>query len=130
MRNVKFKGIESCGNAPKKVILEQLIIAIATENLAHLEDNLASDVEWYFVGKNKYKGIDKIKEALRELPQCDEVIIETVITHGRDGAVNGVLICKGKTLAFSHIFQFASAGKQAKLTKLTTYLISIGESND
>ena len=130
MRNVIFKGIESCGNAPKKIVLEQLIVAMATENKAYLEDKLASDIEWNFVGKKVYKGIRNLEAALKELPICEEIIIETVITHGRDGAVNGVLLCREETVGFSHIFQFASAGKQARLIKLTTYLNSIGESND
>lgn len=130
MRNVKIKGIESCGNAPKKIILEQLVSAMATNNLTYLEEKLISNVEWDFVGGNKYEGIENIEEALREIPICDELIIQTVITHGRDGAVNGQFVCKEKTLGFCHIFQFASAGKHAKLTKITTYLKLVGESND
>ncbi|MEO4054997.1 hypothetical protein [Solibacillus sp. CAU 1738] len=130
MRDVKFRGQKDCGNAPRKVVIEQILLAIAEQNIPHLQEQLAEDIQWDFVGNRSYRGIKSIAEALDEMPFCEELIIENTITHGRDGAVSGEIIGNGLKFGFSHICQFASAGKQARLKRMTTYLIQIGETDD
>jgi hypothetical protein len=117
----------NCGNSPKNEFLKELNIAFARSEVDQVMHSVTDDIELNMVGSQLIKG----KEALKAMfKQQQEVVIESIslqsiITHGKEGAVNGEFtMSDGKHYAFADFYQFETA-KAKKVCKITSYLIEI-----
>ncbi|GAA3733160.1 nuclear transport factor 2 family protein [Leifsonia bigeumensis] len=113
-----------CGNAPRKEILRDLVVAIAERDGESIAPLLADDVAWTFVGEQHLTGRDTVLKWVDDLPPVEEVAFGTFLTHGRGAGVDGVLdLVDGARLAFCHGLRFAGAARTTKIVSVNSYLI-------
>ena len=90
---------------------------------AGLIDSLAvPKLVWLHVGKKSVEGQDAVLSAIRKSGPATEVAIERVVSHGRAGAINGIITRSGKRTAFCHMFEFNNA-KGTHVKSISTYLV-------
>lgn len=115
-----------CGNAPRKEILRDLVVAIAEQDLEHLETVLDENISWTLVGSQSVSGRPAASEMLLSLPRVDELTFGTFLTHGRGAGVDGMLtMVDGTHTAFCHVLRFPSPVKTAKVIGINSYFIKI-----
>lgn len=114
----------TCGNAPRHQIITELMTAIHTKDLSTIRSWFADDASWEIIGVHNLSGLSAIEEWVHTLPQTASLEFLSVLTHGKEGSADGV-ITTGRDLEtrFSHVLQFASAGKNAKLKRVRSYFI-------
>lgn len=119
-----------CGNAPRKIVLKNLNIAFATHDADFISEHIIDDLHWNIVGNKFIQGKESLSAHLKQEQdeKISELHISNIITHGPTASVNGELIfeCK-KNYGFCNVYHFTSAGKNAKIKEITTYLITISE---
>jgi hypothetical protein len=94
---------EDCGNSPKALLLRDLNIAFAKNNVTFILEHVTDDIRWIMVGDQTVEGKANFAEALERMKDNEvaEVHIANVITHGNTGAVNGRMKMKdGNAYAF------------------------------
>ncbi|MGM7702383.1 hypothetical protein ACSVDE_11710 [Pseudalkalibacillus sp. Hm43] len=120
---------DSCGNSPKGKLIKEITIAFAKRDLDSLSDYISDGFTWEIVGENKINGRENCYNQLCKMNKDRQVLqieIKSIITHGREGAVNGSLILdNSKEISFCDIYQFTSAGKNSKIKVLTSYNIEL-----
>lgn len=125
---VKITVHEDCGNAPKKLFLRDFVISVVKNDSEHIFHNIIDDVQWNFIGGRR---IDGKQDVLTELKRSRgskivELIINTIVTHGYNGVVDGLLKFKGgKTIAFCDIYEFRASTNNAPIKTITTYEIAL-----
>jgi hypothetical protein len=93
---VKVICKEDCGNAPKKLFLKDFNTAVARGNLPFIEPNITEDVTWHLFepsGQKQILGRDNVLEEYKHnlVIEPVELAIDTIITQGDRGAVNGTI---------------------------------------
>ncbi|MEH7480556.1 hypothetical protein V7157_05505 [Neobacillus drentensis] len=119
---------DDCGNAPKKAYLKEFSIAFAHNDLAFLSENITDDFHWNIIGQHQIQGKEKVIEILKQNQKnkVTELQINTIITHGYHGSVNGTQIVENKKkYAFCNVYQFASSRNNSKIKEMTSYLIEL-----
>jgi hypothetical protein len=114
-----------CGNAPRKLFLKELNIALAKGDTAFIKDTIPELINWEIVGQKSATGKDDYLKALKEhkLWKVKELIVDTIITHGPDASVSGQIITSDKSMyKFCDIYRFKGAGGTS-ITSITTFLI-------
>ncbi|PKG23454.1 nuclear transport factor 2 family protein [Niallia nealsonii] len=117
-----------CGNAPKKQVLKEVCMAFALKEITSILEELADNITWNNIGQTSISGKEQVKQALIDdhTDQPTEIHIETIITHGNTGFVNGMVLMKNHhNYAFCHVYQFTSAGKKGKIKEITSYIIKL-----
>ncbi len=120
---------EDCGNSPRNLLLRDFNIAAAKGDLSFVERHLAEDVTWCLfepAGQKTIHGREKVLDELKNnlVIEPVEFAIETVITHGKHGAVNGTIkATDGKTYVFCDVYTLSGHGKSDAITKMTSYII-------
>ncbi|MBO0792880.1 MAG: hypothetical protein J2P36_18305 [Ktedonobacteraceae bacterium] len=125
---VKIICEEDCGNAPKKLFLNDVSIAFAKGDAVFILDNVADDICWNIVGKELIERKDGVAEKLKQMKEekTAEFFIESISTHGATGAVNGTRrLESGETYGFCDVYRFSSTRNYAKISKITSYVIAI-----
>ena len=123
----KIISSPNCGNSPKMEFLKQFNIAFAQGNVAILTESVTDDIVWNIIGDQKIKGIKDFTDALEKMKseKVKELILEQILSHGKEGAANGVVKMEnGKTYAFSDFYVFKGA-KGGKIKAITSYIIEI-----
>ncbi|GHO93871.1 hypothetical protein KSF_039190 [Reticulibacter mediterranei] len=119
---------EDCGNAPKKLFLKNFLVAVTSLDRAFVARNTTDDIRWDLVGDQCISRKQDVLTALQR-SRSDEVvelIINTIVTHGYNGAANGLLKFKdGKTVAFCDVYQFRASTNNAPIKAITTYAIAL-----
>lgn len=118
---------EDCGNSPKNMFLEKLTIAYARGEIELLLNSVTESIRWNIIGEKFVQGKDDFAHALQQTKNTKvlELTIHHVITHGKAGAVNGMLkLESGTTRAFCDIYEFSGA-KGTKVNEITSYSIDI-----
>ncbi len=116
-----------CGNAPKKEFLKEINSAFAKGNSNFLVDCVTDKIVWNIIGNKKIEGKDNFAKELekRKSKKVSELVLERILTHGKEGAVAGIMKMEnGKTYAFSDIYEFSGA-KGVKVKSITSYVIEI-----
>nr|WP_068890417.1 nuclear transport factor 2 family protein [Pedobacter panaciterrae] len=109
-----FTGLRDCGNAPRKILLQDFYKAIYRGETQYLMDFLHEQFVWDFPGGTIRQ--DK-KAALEYLSQyyaarMGQLTITNMITHGAEAAVSGTVLTEsGLEYHFCDIFTFSSAGR-------------------
>lgn len=118
-----------CGDAPKQLLLRDLNIAFARAEVDEILALLCEDITWHIVGEAVLKGKAAVRQALVAMQEIAtrELIIHSIITQGREGAVNGVITTdEGQSIAFCDVCQF-SAATGGQIQTMTSYTIEINE---
>lgn len=117
---------ENCGNSPKKLLLRDLSIAFAKNEIDFWLEWMQDEVVWDIIGDRLIQGKENVEKALKEMKDStvQELRIHNIITHGNTASLNGMLVRKEKeNIAFCDVYHFAGFGKKAKIKKITSYVI-------
>lgn len=123
----KIISSPNCGNSPKMKFIKEFNIAFAKGNLEFLMKNVTDDIVWNIIGNKKIEGKEKFTEELKKMisEKVIELIIDQTLSHGKEGASNGVMKMKnGKKYAFSDFYVFKNT-KSTDLKLITSYVIEI-----
>lgn len=118
-----------CGNAPKKLVLRDLNIAFAKADVEGILDHFTDDIRWQMVGEADLRGKEAVRESLEAMKGmvASELVILSIITHGSEGAVNGVITTEqGGSFAFCDVYRFESASSK-KIKSMMSYAISLNK---
>ena len=111
-----------CGNSPKQKLLEDMSVAFAGADAGLIDSLAVPKLVWLHVGKKPVEGQDAVLSAIRKSGPATEVAIERVVSHGRAGAVNGIITRGGKRTAFCHMFEFNNT-KCTHVKSISTYSV-------
>ena len=126
MPDLRIVCREDCGNAPRKALLRDFHVALADGDLDAALAWLSDSVVWEWVGEKTAAGKAEAAEALRAVPPVEELIIEAIITHGAHAAAHGTFTsAQGVTSGFCQVYRFESAGRQAKIKSVKSYVIRL-----
>ena len=115
-----------CGNSPRITLVGELVRNWAGCEVDAVALRLADDAEWTFVGRARHSGAAMSAEACpARVP--DQLVVTSIITHGRLASCDGYLETDGGRTDFSHVFRFASTSKTAAIKELRTYLIDTAD---
>lgn len=123
----KIISCPNCGNSPKKEFIKDFNIAFAKGDLEFIVQSVTDQIVWNIIGDKKIEGKTKLAEelGLMNSEKTTELIIHQIVSHGKEGAVNGIKKTKkGKEYAFSDFYIFNGA-KGGKLKSITSYFIEI-----
>lgn len=126
--NLKIVCLEDCGNAPKKLLLRDFNIAFARGDVDTIVQNISDDVCWEMIGDKRLEGIRSVTEELEQMKEfkATELHLTSIITHGATASADGILhFPDGSRYAFSDVYRFTSAGKQAKIKEIRSYVIRL-----
>jgi hypothetical protein len=121
---VELRITPDCGNAPKKALLRDYVVALAERNVADMLAVAAEEVEWEVVGRWRTRK-DGFESAIDRLLAGDVVslTLHSVITHGDEGCVTGVMeMTDGRAVRFCDVYQFTGHSKAAKLKTITSFV--------
>ena len=118
----KVNRSSDCSNSPKQKLLEDVSVAIACADIESVEALALPEVLWDKVGRKPLQGLEAVVSGIRRDGPAAEVIIERVVSHGRAGAVNGVLLRGEKRTAFCHMFEFNNT-KCTHVKSISTYAV-------
>ncbi|MHA7262906.1 hypothetical protein ACX80W_06830 [Arthrobacter sp. TMN-37] len=115
-----------CGNAPRQLIIRDVVLALAAVDEPQLRRLLAETVRWDLPGAESIEGMDALTGRLSRQDEVAGIALASILTHGREGSADGVLtFAGGARQAFCHVLRFASAAKTAKVTGIRSYLIDL-----
>ena len=117
MKVIRSSG---CGNSSKQKPLEDMSVALAGADAGLINLLAVPELVWLNVGKTPIEGQNAVLSAIRKSGPATEVAIERVVSHGRAGAVNGIITRGGKRTAICHMFEFNNF-KWAHVKSISTY---------
>ncbi len=115
----------ACGNAPKRIFLKDFNIAYAKGDTDHLAQCLTEDIIWTIHGDQKLEGKAVVMAHLESMKdyKISALILDKVVTHGREGAVNGSLeMASGEVYHFADFYEFKGA-KGDRIKDIVSYVI-------
>ncbi|PWJ58052.1 SnoaL-like protein [Dyadobacter jejuensis] len=120
----KITVTPDCGNAPKKVFLKDFNIAFATGDADFIIDHVSDDICWEIYGDKTIQGKEQFAKEINLMKSyvADEVVIHTIITHGKEASLNGEMKMGDKTYVFCDVYRFASAGSSI-IKEMHSYVI-------
>ncbi|WP_159617451.1 hypothetical protein [Arthrobacter zhaoguopingii] len=115
-----------CGNAPRQLIIRDVVLALAEVKEPHLRGLLDEKVRWGLPGAASIEGLSQLTARLSGQGEVAAIELTSILTHGREGSTDGVLTFRdGRRQAFCHVLRFASAVKTARVTEIRSYLIDL-----
>ncbi len=120
-----------CENAPKRELIKNLTIYFASYAIDEVMHYLDDKVTWTLVGEKPITGKEQFRKTLQEMShiKTSELTIHSVITHGKEAAVNGEMIMEdGNVYGFSDFYEFTSA-KGSSVKTITSYVIEKNKSH-
>jgi hypothetical protein len=131
---VKIAISADCGNSPKNLFLQDFNVAMVKGDLSFVSKSIAKDIIWHLYEPSGQKEIQRSDGALKEYANNlvivpkefvpKEFFIDTVISHGNTGAVNGIIKSKdGKSYVFCDVYKFSSHAKGDKIKEMTSCTI-------
>jgi hypothetical protein len=121
---MKINQPKDCGNSPKIRILQDLAIAIAVADSRLIMRLVTDDVLWRPTGSRPVSGADAVSRGLARYGPAKVLSLEHAVSHGRAGAVNGIVEYARKRRAFCLVVEFAGA-KGDKVREITSYSVAI-----
>ena len=95
-----------CGNSPKNALAKNFVIALFGAQTETAKHWLAADAVVEIYGSMRLCGREEI---LAHLKTAERLEIKTVVTHGRAGAVAGVVTRERRPVPFAVTLRFATA---------------------
>lgn len=115
---------EDCGNSPKNRFVQDLTIAFARRNIPYILDSVSDDICWIRPGEKTLQGKAELAAVLEKLDRVAEITVYHAFTHGKTGAVNGVMqLENGQSIAFCDVYVFSNA-KGNSVSEVTTYQVT------
>ncbi|MBD1426674.1 nuclear transport factor 2 family protein [Sphingobacterium arenae] len=124
---LKIKVKADCGNSPKREFLKDFNIAFGKGDAKFIIAQVTDEIVWEMIGEQTIEGKDSFSKAINEMKKKEvaEISIEKVVTHGKEGAVNGIMRMKdGKQYAFSDFYEFKNT-TSTSIKAMTSYVIEI-----
>jgi hypothetical protein len=118
-----------CGNSPKNLLVQALVIAIETANGAAFSRCVSDDLDWAIPGRKSFVGKAAALAYLKsgKPGALHEVKVRRAISHGRAGAADGTLIlASGLTRGFCHVVEFCSV-KGVGISSICSYYSDLGD---
>ncbi|HEY3312606.1 MAG TPA: hypothetical protein VGK00_13275 [Anaerolineales bacterium] len=104
-----------CGNSPKNIFLENLSSAFTSDDRVFIHSSITGHIRWIMAGEELVEGKSAFIEALRRkvISEGEEMTVSHVVTHGKAGAVDGLLKLKmGIRLLFITYFNLTAPKAQ------------------
>lgn len=123
----KIISSPNCGNSPKMEFLKEFNIAFAKGDIGYITESVTDDIVWNIIGDKIIEGKEKFTSELEKMKseKVSELILEQILSHGKEGAVNGIMKMQdGKKYAFSDLYVFQGA-KGTKIKTMNSYVIMI-----
>lgn len=118
---------EDCGNAPNKRLLKDWFVHLVEGNLKDallmLDEKVTVRVFGYWETKDK-QSLQKQLASFQHNPFI-EASIHTIITHGRDAALNGEIIDEDQTEFHVCLFFTLSMGRKRLIKTIDAYVMKI-----
>lgn len=108
-----------CGNSPKNKMAEDIAIALETGDVDFFSSVLDEGALWNNASAN-LTAPEAILGKLNAMPKPATVTIDRVISHGKAGAVNGVVSRGRAERRFCHVIEFTSV-KCSRVRRIETY---------
>lgn len=124
---VKITVDADCGNSPKMQFIKQFNIAFAEGNTTLITDSVSDDIVWTIVDDKRIEGKDAFVAHLAAIKfdTTSELILSTVITHGKLASASGVIVMdNGQRYAFSDVYHFTSA-KGNTIQSIQSFMIEL-----
>ncbi|WP_229294246.1 DNA-binding protein [Staphylococcus kloosii] len=121
----KLSGDLKCDNAPKRRLMLDFLIATATLDNTLLDEVVHNDFIWEVPGAFTINDKDNfMKELSEHASSIESMTVIYNISHGKTGAINGYQEMKdGGKVYFADFMEFDSHKKDAKIKKVTSYVI-------
>lgn len=118
-------GDVPCNHAPKRQQMIDFIVATAALDIELLRSLVTTEFIWSVPGHFDIYGPQiLIQELSNHYKEIASLNIQSIITHGYFGSMHGSQILKtGKEIHFAHFFEFENHKKDAKLSKVTSYIV-------
>ena len=115
-----------CGNAPRKEFLKSLNIAFATGDADFIIDHVSDDISWMIYGDKYITGKEDFNKEINIMKDytADEVVIHSIITHGREAALNGEMKMGEKVYAFCDVYQFTNTTSNI-IKRMDSYVLPV-----
>ena len=110
-------------------LLEKLNRAFANNDADFIIQQVTDSIIWTAIGDFTIEGKQAFSQKLREMATGDpyQLDIHTIITHGKNAAVNGIMkSTKGKQYAFCDVYKF-NGFKDPKISEMTSYVVEVKE---
>lgn len=124
----KLKYAPDCSKSPKKEFLKAFNESFASGNATFICSHVSEDIVWkihgdkWIVGKQNFnKKIHSMKHHI-----ADELIIHSIITHGKEASVNGEIIMGSSNYAFCDVYKFTSAASK-QINEIQSYVIQTAQ---
>lgn len=116
----------NCRNSPKKEFLKDFNIAFATGQADFIIEHVSEDIVWEIYGDKSIQGKNQFSLEINAMKNRvpAELKLDSIITHGREAAVNGEIKMGTETYAFCDVYYFSSASSTI-IKKIHTYTIKI-----
>lgn len=115
---------EACGNAPRKIVIRDFLVALYSRDADAVAAALRDDIRWDIVGAHTLTGHQDVLHWLGEEPPVQALQLRTIITHGTDCGADGVITTSdGTGHSFSHVIVFSGHSKNAKIKDIRSYVI-------
>lgn len=114
----------SCGNSPKNQLLVDFLIAIARADKSAVAALVTEDVVWSPVGGKSVNGAAAFCKTITRHGAAARLSVEHVVTHGRAGAIDGIVEFGEKRRAYCYIVDFANA-KGSAVKRLTSFSLPV-----
>jgi hypothetical protein len=122
---MQIRRSPDCRNSPKNLFIEELAIALTTQDIEGVSSSISDQVRWKVVGRSTARGRQEFIKALpRIFPSGARALqIGRVVSHGRAGAVNGTIeLNNGEVTEFCHVIEYTNA-KGTSVGQVTSYII-------
>ena len=122
---MQIRRSPDCRNSPKNLFIEDLTIALTTQDIEGVGSSVSDQIQWKVVGRTIARGRQEfIKVLPKKFPRGASALqIGRVVSHGRAGAVNGTIeLNNGEVTEFCHVFEFTNA-KGTSVGQVTSYII-------
>lgn len=121
----KIQLPRDCGNAPRKLFLIDFNVAFANGDMDFFQELIPEKITWEIVGQQQVTDKESFLKALKtqQLWKVKELIVESIITHGPEASVSGLVVAKDKAVyKFCHVYRFTRASGVA-INSITTFVI-------
>ncbi len=105
--------------------------AFVKGNSEKILESVTDDITWRMVGNDTIKSIDNLEQALQGMDNGNqfELEIEHLITHGKEGVVNGIIHSTDKNgeqrhYSFCDIYKL-NKHKDGKIKEIISYVLEI-----
>ena len=118
-----------CGNAPRKEFLKDFNIAFATGKADFIIEHVSEEIVWNIHGDKHITGKEAFSKEVNTMKDyiADEVVIHSIITHGREAALNGEMKMDDQTYAFCDVYRFTNTTSNI-IRKMDSYVLLLKNS--